>query len=767
MPDRGAAGSPSAPDLANWKKVAPDDGGRFDGRALGGGWLATIVDVPSDGIWLLDAQGHGSVRVNGVLRAGDVYANGRVEVPVALRAGTNSLIFASGRGAIGAKLRRPPRDLFFSARDSTFPHVLRGETEPLWGAMLVVNASAETRVGWRLTASGPGFRPTETAVPELPPLSVRKVAFRIDPAEGGDNAWAADAVEIALAVAEGTNAPADTTMVKWSVRRPDQTHVRTFRSRIDGAVQYYGVVPPAPGTTTANSAPGMILSLHGAGVEAEGQAGVYQPRPNTYVITPTNRRNFGFDWEDWGRWDALEVLELARTRFKTEPRRTWLTGHSMGGHGTWHIGSLFPDRFAALGPSAGWISFSTYAGRGPEPPNDPVSVMIRRPMAVSDTLARVRNLQYPGVFILHGDADDNVPVDQARRMREELSKFHADFVYKEQPGAGHWWGNICCDYPAMMRFFEDREIPAAHTVPAVRFVTPNPAASADCFWAGVHSQLHQGELSEIDLRFKADPPTATGTTKNVHRLVLRTQQLRAPDAAPISRLTVDIDGTQLAAAPAAPDAAVHLERTADGWRVSGEPDPAEKGPQRGGGFKSAFQNRFLFVYGTAGTPEENAWMLDRARFDAEVFWYRGNSSVDVVPDTRWREAAAGDRNIIVFGNATLNTAWAELLGDCPIQVARDQWQAPGREPSKTSASVLMLRPRPGSTTALVGAIGGTTLQALKASDRLPIYSSGTGYPDVVIASPEFLSIGTAAVQLTGYFGHNWSFETGEWVEPGK
>ena len=26
----------------------------------------------------------------------------------------------------------------------------------------------------------------------------------------------------------------------------------------------------------------------------------------------------------------------------------------MGGHGTWHIGTLFPDRFAAIGPSAGW-----------------------------------------------------------------------------------------------------------------------------------------------------------------------------------------------------------------------------------------------------------------------------------------------------------------------------------------------------------------------------------------------------------------------------
>lgn len=27
---------------------------------------------------------------------------------------------------------------------------------------------------------------------------------------------------------------------------------------------------------------------------------------------PTNRRPYGFDWEDWGRMDALEVLEVAQ-----------------------------------------------------------------------------------------------------------------------------------------------------------------------------------------------------------------------------------------------------------------------------------------------------------------------------------------------------------------------------------------------------------------------------------------------------------------------
>jgi hypothetical protein len=48
-------------------------------------------------------------------------------------------------------------------------------------------------------------------------------------------------------------------------------------------------------------------------------------------------------------------------RWWTNPRRTWLTDHSMGGHGTWHLGVAYPDMFAPIGPSAGWIRMARLA----------------------------------------------------------------------------------------------------------------------------------------------------------------------------------------------------------------------------------------------------------------------------------------------------------------------------------------------------------------------------------------------------------------------
>src|SRR5262249_43146969 len=137
----------------------------------------------------------------------------------------------------------------------------------------------------------------------------------------------------------------DTAAVDLGVRKAADTRKVTFRSDIDGSVQYYSLVPAKP--TEDRAKPGLALTLHGAAVEATGQGGCYGPKRGRQGGAAPTRRPYGFDWEDWGRLDALEVLNLAQKDLGTDPRRTYLTGHSMGGHGTWHVGVTYPDRFAA------------------------------------------------------------------------------------------------------------------------------------------------------------------------------------------------------------------------------------------------------------------------------------------------------------------------------------------------------------------------------------------------------------------------------------
>ncbi|GIR32296.1 MAG: hypothetical protein CM15mP45_15920 [Deltaproteobacteria bacterium] len=122
----------------------------------------------------------------------------------------------------------------------------------------------------------------------------------------------------------------------------------TFVSKIDHSVQYYSIRYPKNYDPQKSYA--AIFSLHGAGVEASLLASQYSSKDWAFVITPTNRRPYGFDWQDWGRLDFLEVYDLAVKALPIDQERVYLSGGSMGGQGTWHIGLHHPSLFALWHP---------------------------------------------------------------------------------------------------------------------------------------------------------------------------------------------------------------------------------------------------------------------------------------------------------------------------------------------------------------------------------------------------------------------------------
>jgi pimeloyl-ACP methyl ester carboxylesterase len=50
--------------------------------------------------------------------------------------------------------------------------------------------------------------------------------------------------------------------------------------------------------------------------------------------------------------DVLNVTDIVAREYDVDPRRIYLSGNSMGGAGTWHIGAKYPERWAAIGPAA-------------------------------------------------------------------------------------------------------------------------------------------------------------------------------------------------------------------------------------------------------------------------------------------------------------------------------------------------------------------------------------------------------------------------------
>ncbi len=729
---------------------------------LRGGYALTEVVLEAAGVYLLEARGHSSALVNGEPHTGDPYGTGYVRLPVALRAGRNTLLLQpAGRGPMSLKLVPAPRPALLHGGDLTLPDLRRGHRGEMWGAVVIANCSSQPLTDTILRSSLDSSS-RRTTVPTIPPLACFKAAFRLDgqsPAKGNTS-------PLRLTLERGGR-EVDRLDSSLRVRELNQTYKVTFRSDIDGSIQYYAVNPASSPTT--GRPPALFLSLHGAGVEAIGQADAYSPKSWGHLVAPTNRRPFGFDWEDWGREDAMEVLEHARATLGTDPARTYLTGHSMGGHGTWHLGVTYPDRFACVAPSAGWVSFASYAGGAPRPPApSALEELLLRSSHSSDTLGLIRNLSGVGVYVLHGDADDNVPVGQARTMREQLTTFHHDWSYFEQPGAGHWWdaseepGADCVDWAPMFDLFARRSIPDALSVRQIDFRTASPGISSRRHWAEIVAVEKQGEPAAVSVRFDPGRGLFEGKTENVARLTLGRARF-----APRSPLRLVLDGDKLESVPAPATGDLHLERSAGRWSVVVGFPAGDKSPARTGTIKQGFRRRVVLVYGTRGTPEQNAWSLAKARFDAEQFWYRGNGAMQLTADTEFDPARDRDRSVVLYGNAETNAAWGPLLGDSPVQVRRAHVQVGTRRVDGPDLACLVTRPRPGSTVATVTAIGGTGLVGMRLTDRLPYFVSGTGYPDCMVFGADAFERGIAGVRAAGYFGNDWAVPSGEWVWSGQ
>lgn len=677
---------------SDWKPVKANEQGTFSGAPFGGGYAFFTVDSASTKTMLLEAKGNGVVYVNGVPRAGDVYSFGYLSLPVRLKAGRNEFLFSVARGSFSAKLIDPLKPISLDLRDATLPDIVSGERGALWGAFVVRNATEVDQSSLVLDVNG-----TRTPVKTLVGEASAKVGFRMQPNRTGE-------YTIKLLSAGKV---VDEAKFKLRLREPKQIHKRTFVSQIDGSVQYYAVNPAQNGTV-GNS---MVLSLHGASVEALGQCEAYGPKANFTIVCPTNRRPFGFDWEDVGRLDALEVLEHARQLYRPSPAHVYLTGHSMGGHGTWNIGALFPDKFAAIAPCAGWISFNTYAG-GATYPTTPLGDLFRRAGLSSDTLAMKPNLLSRPVFINHGDADDNVPVNEARRMRQELAD-HKHLEWYEEKGGGHWYdtdpepGASVEDFGPIFSLFGRTQIPALADVRKINFATPNPAISPSSFWVKVESQEVIGALSTVEAESFPGLRKFVVNSVNVSSLSLDASALLGSG---------DVEVVWNGISAKLP--------VANGRVTLGKRTPEGKG------FKAVLDRNVVLVYGTRGSAAENAWMKAKAKFDAEQFWYRGNSSVEVMSDTEFL-ARGKDRNGLCYsvgrGNAAFNAKW---------------------DLERTSDSLMLRRVDDGDRS--LAFMHADNLAAARLAERIPLFTAGVALPDILVIDPLMLKDGIGGVQAAGY-----------------
>lgn len=553
---------------------------------------------------------------------GDVYGAGWSRVPVVVNAGEANDIFVRvtpSRGASELELFATPDEVYFNFADRTHPELRVGDRSEQWLGVMILNltdhplANVSARVG-----VSEHFEATELVHRSLPAGAVTQVAFRLAPR--GTWTTPGEMIPVTLQIESECLEAIYEATTELPVVAADSVFRRTFRSGIDGSAQFYGVNPPSsfdPGRDYA-----LVLSLHGAGVDAHGQAGSYAPKDWAYVVAATNRRPFGFDWEAWGRLDGIEVLEDASASYRIDPTQVYLTGHSMGGHGTWQFGVHFAGRFALVGPSAGWSSFYSYGGSA-----RPTGAFARS-SASSDTNVYATNLANRAVYIIHGDADDNVPVTEGRTMRALLEPIVADLSYHEQPGAGHWWdvspdvpGTDCVDWAPM--FMHMQAVRRDPTELEFDWRTPSPFVNDEHSYVRLMS-MASSDQDGIVASARDGTDGVTLTTTNVRGMILDGAALRARG---VTRATVD--GTALA--------------LVDG--------PVEVGPQSGkrpdryGPFNQAMASPWCWVYPDAGSLAYRFY----AGYLASSWAIIGNGAACALAASEVDATLRAERNLIWLG----------------------------------------------------------------------------------------------------------------------
>ena len=148
--------------------------------------------------------------------------------------------------------------------------------------------------------------------------------------------------------------------------------------------------------------------------------------------------------------------------------------------------------------------------------------------------------------------------------------------------------------------------------------------------------------------------------------------------------------------------------------------------------------------------------LKRARFDAQTWWYRGNGDAAILSDEQFLAGDFAGRNVILYGNATTNRAFAACLGDeCPVRVEEGRITVGGTTHEGAGLGCTLVYPRKGDAASLVGVLGHTGTAGARVGFTLLHFVSGVGYPDYAVFGAEILEKGDEGVLAAGWFDHAW------------
>ncbi len=548
--------------------------------------------------------------------------------------------------------------------------------------------------------------------------------------------------------------------------------LRAYWSAVDNTLQTYSVAVPE--TYSPRSSYPLIVSMHG-----HGWFGPYQGHPAAAINGAINLAPQGRGATDYmalGEDDVLSAIEEVCRDYSVDRDRVYLRGGSMGGTGSWHLGVHYAERFAGILPVAGnadYTAWQTHWGwNAPfEGRNDELRGLIQEAQTPRAFATNLLNLP---AYVIHGGADNIVPVDHARRTVEVLRQNGGSVVYLEFPGSGHggFPGDAEQEALAWLCGVQRNSHPRS-----VRWAA-DLMRQGSAYWVRLEEKRSPLGIAHLEAQ-ALDRSQVVASTRNLKVFALR----RDPALFACDRpLFVRVDGERVIFPPGAADDWLTLRHLPGaGWRDASllPVPPLRKTAYLEGPIQEALQAPFTLVLGTRSQDP-----LKRALWEAEVYrfaseWKRRNGApCPFVRDLECTAELADSRNLILFGGAEDNSVTARLEPRLPV--AR------------------MLRPLSAATTATLDLNGAASRTVLAAADvgwfmaypnpehphRLVVIIAASGPEAIYQAWGRFgnwfnwgvhdsrkyfdyavfdaRSATPESMQLVGWFGTDWNPETGSW-----
>ena len=185
----------------------------------------------------------------------------------------------------------------------------------------------------------------------------------------------------------------------------------------------------------------LLLFLHGAGergadlerVKKHGIARVVEEGMKLPFIAVSPQCPADSWWTEQTQV-LLALLDELIVRYRVDTRRIYLTGLSMGGFGTWMLGTSAPERFAALAPVCGGGS------------------------RLHGFPQRIADMVNTPVWAFHGAKDPVVPLSESQVLVDALRAAGGNVQFTVYPEADHDSWTETYANPALYAWFLSHEL---------------------------------------------------------------------------------------------------------------------------------------------------------------------------------------------------------------------------------------------------------------------------------------------------------------------